>query len=146
MSKFEYKQAHKLIEQAKHILLLTDERIDGDTIGSTLGMYHVLIGMGKHVEVFSPKPLPQILRFIPGTQMIQGDPVVFKQSSIDLIIVFDCSDGEYFKPFVKTMNTKVPMIVFDHHVTNPRYGTINIIEPEAAAAAYVVWDFIKIIE
>ncbi len=143
MSKLLEKQAMDLIGKAEHILLLTDERIDGDTIGSTLGMYHVLKEMGKYVEVFSPGELPASLKFIPGTEVIQRDPGIFEASSIDLVIVFDCSDGEYFKEHLPKLAPRIPLIVFDHHATNPRYGTINFIEAEAAATADVVWRFIK---
>jgi len=41
------------------------------------------------------------------------------------------------------MTRRVPLVVFDHHLTNPRYGTINCVEPEAASTADVVWRFIK---
>ena len=63
MNSILYKKVHELIGGAEHILLLTDERIDGDTVGSTLGLYFVLKEMGKHVEVYSPKPMERMLNF-----------------------------------------------------------------------------------
>ncbi|MFH1767486.1 MAG: DHH family phosphoesterase, partial [Patescibacteria group bacterium] len=116
---------------------------DGDTIGSTLGMFHVLQEMGKYVEVFSPKEMLSILEFIPGTEVIQRDPSIFDQASIDLVIIFDCSDGEYFKGYLPKLKPSIPIIVFDHHISNPGYGTLNFIEPNAASTADVVWRFIK---
>jgi phosphoesterase RecJ-like protein len=41
------------------------------------------------------------------------------------------------------MPHKAPLVVFDHHATNPLYGTINVVEPKAASSADVVWRFIK---
>lgn len=143
MSQILKKQAKRLIEEAEHILLLTDERIDGDTIGSTLGMFHVLSEIGKNVEVFSPGDLVQTLEFIPGTEVIQRDKSIFEQATIDLVVVFDCSDGEYFKEHLPKLSPNIPIIVFDHHATNPRYGTLNFIEPDAASTADVVWRFVK---
>jgi phosphoesterase RecJ-like protein len=138
-----YEQVAEAIRDAKHILLLTDERIDGDTMGSTLGLYHVLNDSGKRVDVFSPKPLPPTFTFLPGVNVIRRDAAVFKQDSLDLVIISDCSDGEYIKKFLPTMARKVPLIVFDHHVSNPLYGTINIVEPKAASTADVAWRFVK---
>lgn len=138
-----YRDIQDRIQAAQHILLLTDERIDGDTTGSILGLYHVLQDLGKKVEIFSPKPLPNYLKFIPGTESIQRDAKVFQQTSIDLAIICDCSDGEYIKAHLPTMPRPVPLIVFDHHATNPLYGTINVVERTAASTADVVWRFIK---
>lgn len=138
-----YQNVQDQIAKAGHILLLTDERIDGDTMGSTLGLYHVLKDLGKKVEVFSPKPLPDSFRFIPGVEVIRRDIDVFKQNSIDLTIISDCSDGEYIKKFLPLMAHKVPLISFDHHATNPLYGTTNVVEPRAASTADVVWRFVK---
>ncbi len=132
-----------MIDEAGRILLLTDERIDGDTVGCALAMYHSLHELKKEVLIYSPKVLPQVLQFLPGAETIKQDPSMFTQEMIDLIMVFDCSDGEHFKPYLAKMKNTPPIIVFDHHVTNPRYGTINLIEPEVSAAALVVWQFIK---
>ncbi|MFA5947325.1 MAG: DHH family phosphoesterase [Patescibacteria group bacterium] len=132
-----------LIREAGHVLLLTDERIDGDTTGSTLGLYHVLKDLGKQVTVFSPKPMPPQLEFIPGVEVIRRDEAMFADGSIDLAIICDCSDGVYIQKFLPGMKRRVPLVVFDHHATNPMYGTVNIVEPKAASSADVVWRFIK---
>lgn len=137
------KKAKELIQNAEHILLLTDERIDGDTIGSTLGMYHVLDQMGKRVEVFSPEPILKSLEFLPGVEVIQRDRLIFDQRSIDLVMVFDCADGAYFKEDIKKLRSGTQVIVFDHHKTNPGYGTVNFIDPNAAAASGVLWKFLR---
>ncbi|MFH1631596.1 MAG: DHH family phosphoesterase [bacterium] len=143
MSTLLYKQIKDQIDRAEHILLLTDERIDGDTLGSTLGMYHVLREMGKRVDVFSPKPISDSLKFIPGVEVIQTDDKVFEVDGIDLVMIFDCSDGVCVMDRLPKMKRRVPLIAIDHHTTNPGYGDINLVEPEASSAADVVWRFIK---
>ncbi len=122
---------------------MTDERIDGDTMGSTMGLFHVLSNMGKRVDVFSPKPLPATFVYLPAINVIRRDDSVLQQSSIDLIIVCDCSDGAYLPAVVAKMPHKPAMISFDHHATNPNYGTLNVIEPTAASTADVVWRFVR---
>jgi bifunctional oligoribonuclease and PAP phosphatase NrnA len=143
MTSLLYQNVQDQILKAGHILLLTDERIDGDTMGSTMGLFHVLKELGKRVEVFSPKPLPSTFKYLPNVDVIRRDADVFLQTTIDLVIICDCSDGEYIKKFLPTMPHKVPLISFDHHATNPMYGTINIVEPKAASTADVVWRFLK---
>lgn len=143
MNPFLVQQILDLVTPAKHILLMTDERIDGDTMGSTLGLFHVLTALQKQVDVYSPKPLPQSFNTLPGVDVIRRDQEVFAQNTIDLIIICDCSDGAYLPQTLAKMPRRLPMISFDHHATNPRYGTVNIIEPEAASTADLVWRFLK---
>lgn len=131
------------IRRAQHILLLTDERLDGDTLGSTLGLAHVLEDEGKKVTVFSPKPIPDHFRFIPGITTVRTDATVFVDPTVDLMIISDCSDGVYIQTFLPLMPRKVPLVMFDHHATNPAFGTYNILEPDAASTADVVWRFVK---
>jgi phosphoesterase RecJ-like protein len=142
MTVFLYKKIAEEINRADHILLLTDERIDGDTIGATLGMYHVLKEMGKEVEVFSPRPLDGRLAFLPGVEVIQRDSVLFEETHFDLAMIFDCADGKYIEEYRNTLKS-IPLIVFDHHDSNKGYGALNLIEPDSASAAEVVWRFVK---
>ena len=145
MSQVLYRQIRQLIDAADHVLLLTDERIDGDTLGSTLGMAHVLEAMEKRVSVYSPKELPTMFAFMPGQEKILRDSSVFLDDSIDLVMIFDCSDGAYIseRDKVPSMKHRVPLVVVDHHRTNPRYGTVNMIEEDAASTADVVWRFVQ---
>jgi phosphoesterase RecJ-like protein len=143
MSPLIHQQIKEAIKQAEHILLLSDERIDGDTIGSTLGMYHVLKEMGKSVEVFSPSPMVESLAFLPGVDVIQRDPIVFDNPNIDLVMIFDCADGKYIQEYLPRLEANTPLIVVDHHDTNPKYGTLNLVEPNSASSADVTWRMIE---
>jgi phosphoesterase RecJ-like protein len=142
MSEILHRTIKQEIERANHIVLLTDERIDGDTVGSALGMYHVMRAAGKRVEIFSPSAMIESLAFLPGTDAIQRDLAMFDQASIDLLMIFDCADGAHLEK-LPIRAKQVPLIVFDHHASNPRYGTINLIEQDAASTADVLWRFIK---
>ena len=138
-----YDHIADLVRKADHILLLTDVRIDGDTVGCTLGLYHVLSAMKKRVDVYSAKDIPSMYDFLPGFNVIRYDDEVLKQPSIDLMIVCDSSDGEHIPDILSKMVKKVPLVSFDHHGTNPRYGTVNCIDPNAASTADLLWRFLK---
>ncbi|MBI1908505.1 DHH family phosphoesterase [Candidatus Uhrbacteria bacterium] len=136
-------KAVEAMRASRHVLLMTDERLDGDTLGSSLGLFHVLREMGKTVTVYSPKPIPAQFSFLPGIDRIRTDDLVFADTTIDLAIICDCSDGLYLNDKLPLMPRKVPMVMFDHHSTNPRFGTYNFVEPRAASTADVVWRFLK---
>lgn len=130
---------------AQKILLCTDERIDGDTTGSTLAMFYYLRTLGKEAVVFSPKTWGEPHRLLPGFEIVSFDPAIFKQPA-DLIIIFDCSDGRYIQEFLPSLSSKFPisnLIVFDHHATNPEYGILNVIDTTASSTGEIVWRFLK---
>ncbi|MDA0208429.1 MAG: DHH family phosphoesterase [bacterium] len=143
MNTAQAKMMHEGIRAAERILLLTDERIDGDTIGSTLGFYHILKAMGKEVDVFSPKDLPGTFAFLPGSAAIHREEAIFDGAEYDLLMSFDNADGVYLEPLRKRMKSPSRLFVFDHHKTNPGYGDLNLIEDDAASTADLVWRFAK---
>ena len=143
MDKVRSRQAWEKMQVARHILLVNDVRIDGDTLGSSLGLHHVLRTLGKRVTHFSPMPIPASYDFLPGRERIVFDETVLKDSSIDLMLSFDCGDGTH----VIAAQGKVPgkpfLISFDHHVSNSMYGDLNLVLTEASSTAEVVWRFLK---
>ena len=136
-----HKQIFDLIQSSQHILLLTDERIDGDTTGSTLAMFHYLKGLGKDVRVFSPKAWASEYHFLPGYEAVRFDEQALTEPT-DLALIFDCADGKYLEAHRNKFQA-APLVVFDHHATNPHYGTVNQIIVDASSTGEVVWRFFK---
>lgn len=60
----------RLIEQSDNIVLTCHVRPDGDAIGSTLGMMHLLHSLGKRATVVVPDQPPRTLNFLPGIRTI----------------------------------------------------------------------------
>ena len=131
---------------AKHVLIVNDVRIDGDTLGSSLGLHHVLLEQGKKVTHFSPEPIHESFDFLPGRGLISFNESVLFDNTIDLVISFDCGDGTH----VTELRSKVPghpfLISFDHHKSNSMYGDLNLVMPTASSTAEVVWRFLKQVE
>ncbi|AZV47227.1 bifunctional oligoribonuclease/PAP phosphatase NrnA [Nautilia sp. PV-1] len=131
-----YKQIWKEIEKADNIMLIAHINPDGDALGSSLSLYPVLKKMGKKVTVFNAtKPLPQYLDFLPNFNKVTNN----LPKKIDLTISFDCGSfdrlGLEEKPSF--------LINIDHHVSNTKYGDINLIEPDYASTSQVVYDILK---
>ena len=63
-----FKEKH-LNEQAK-IVITSHKSPDGDAIGSSLGLYHVLKGMGLEVSVIIHDQPPYFLNWISGIEDI----------------------------------------------------------------------------
>lgn len=110
---------------------------DGDAIGSQLAFYWYLKSIGKKVTIFNQDPIPSKFRFLKySDSSVPCKP----EQNFDVVIILDCSnpgrlgwDGAMEKaPFV---------INIDHHRDNTRFGNINFVKTEAAAAGELIYQF-----
>jgi phosphoesterase RecJ-like protein len=136
-------QLHDAIRRANRILLVSDGKADGDSIGSTTAMLGWLLREGKTVEAFSIEAIPSSLHFLDHVHRVTNNPDVFL-NPYDLVMTFDASDPvrsgltEHFP----RIPTKPHLAVFDHHETNPRYGDTNLVFTNAGSTCEVVYSFL----
>jgi phosphoesterase RecJ-like protein len=119
---------------ANNILIVSHVRPDGDAIGALLALGLALQNAGKTVQMVLNDGLPASFRHLEGHKLVKKEP----QGEFDLFVTVDCADfkrtGKQFENFRK------PDINIDHHVTNERFGEINLIEPEAVATSAILTD------
>lgn len=133
------------IAEAKRILLLTHVNPDGDAIGSLLGMWHALNDMGKIAFPLASSALPSYAQHLPGIEHVR----VFQSGSPlpehDLIIMVDTASlqrvGRIYEQHAQAL-AQSPLIIVDHHVTNAGEGLVNLIVPEAASCAELVYQLL----
>ena len=120
------------IKSAKNILIVSHVRPDGDAIGALLGLGLALQQAGKTVQMVLNDGLPASFRHLPGSEQIKKEV----QGEVELFITVDCADfkrtGKQFENF------RMPDINIDHHVTNEKFGQLNLIEPEAVATSAIL--------
>ena len=132
-----YKEAYELIKRCENIVLISHVNPDGDALGSSLAMYQVLKRENKKVKIVNvTEILPYNLDFLPGFKDIKKD----LPKKIDLLISFDC--GSFDRLGIDRRDFKI--INFDHHISNTKFGDINIIEPDFASTSEVLYKFLKI--
>jgi phosphoesterase RecJ-like protein len=145
MDKIRAQMAWDKVMAAKHVLIVNDVRIDGDTVGSSLGFGNMICEVCNVVSHFSPEPIPDSYSFLPGVNLITTDEAVLNDATIDLVVSFDCGDGAH----VLDARSKVPgqpfLISFDHHKSNSSYADLNLLLPSASSTAEVVWKFFKLL-
>jgi bifunctional oligoribonuclease and PAP phosphatase NrnA len=128
-------QAMDLIRPAQRIALLAHEHPDGDCIGSALGLAHILQQTGKTCVPICADPPPKNLSFLPGIDMMQR---TLGDEDYDLVIALDAGELSRFGPVYeqhKAFLDSVNIINIDHHISSSGCGTVNIIDPTAAATA-----------
>lgn len=138
--------SHELREHlvgVERLVILTHANADADAVASALGMAGIcaLLGVDPRVVAVGDATLPANLSFITDSErMTRLDTSAIPDA--DLIMLVDCSDEQRLGPLYYEMADELtrhrPMINIDHHVTNTRFGTFNIVIPAAAATAEIV--------
>ena len=120
------------ISRAGSVLVVSHVRPDGDAVGSTLALGLALTEAGKRVQMVLADGVPDSCKHLPGSDRIRTKA----EGEFDLIITVDCSDLKRAGGALD--GYRQPDIVIDHHATTEPFGSLNLIEPEAAATASVL--------
>jgi phosphoesterase RecJ-like protein len=133
------------IRSSDRFLLTAHEGPDGDALGSLLAMHHILGQLGKDSVMFLAAkefPLPVEYRFLPLEEVFHEPPA----DVVDRVLVFlDCGNIDRMPvEFLQRAGAKVLNI--DHHHDNTRFGTVNLVDVEAACTAEIVYEIAKRLE
>jgi len=119
---------------AQKILITSHVRPDGDAVGSLIGLGLALQNAGKIVQMALADGIPSSFRYLEGSDQVRKEP----DGDFDTFITVDCADFKRLgKPF---QSFGPPDINIDHHITNERFGALNLIEGEEVATAAILTD------
>jgi len=136
-----------LVGGASLILMPTHQNVDADGLSSPLAMMHALEQRGiTAIPLVTDEAVPGNLDFLPGIErvLVYGrDPL----PDYDALLVIDCADrkrlgGFYHDDPTRLDASTIAIVNVDHHVTNDRFGTVNVVEPGAASASEIVTDLL----
>jgi phosphoesterase RecJ-like protein len=121
---------------AQKVLIASHIRPDGDAIGSLIGLGLALQNAGKTVQMVLADGVPSSFRYLEGSDQVRKEV----GGDIDTFIAVDCADFKRLgKPF---QSMGPPDINIDHHITNERFGKINLIEGKAVATAAILTHYL----
>ncbi len=133
-------QVIELIESKRRFAITSHVRPDGDSLGSSLGLYWLLRALGKEVEVIMRDPVPHAYSRLPGAAEVRVTPAVDRD--YDAVFVIECSDIE--RPGLKDLDKQF-VVNIDHHSTTALFGTINWIDSTASAVGEMIYNLCKAI-
>jgi bifunctional oligoribonuclease and PAP phosphatase NrnA len=134
----ELDRAAEAITAASQLALACHVTPDGDALGSLLAMHELCRTNGKaSVASWSePFQVGPHYRFLPGLSAATK-PADFPASP-DVMMTFDCGSLDRLGDLRRAATAARSLVVVDHHATNTCFGTINLVDPTAAATAVVV--------
>lgn len=141
-------QAQNLLEEADKIVLVTHLSPDGDALGSSLGMYHFLLNLGKQANVIVPNAFPTFLSWMKGANdvLVYEDYPDLAAETIEAADLILCLDFNVPKrigglaPLVLASRAK--KILIDHHLEPENFCDVTISYPQIPATAELVFRFI----
>ncbi|HXD34771.1 MAG TPA: bifunctional oligoribonuclease/PAP phosphatase NrnA [Pyrinomonadaceae bacterium] len=131
-------QVVELIESKRSFAITSHIRPDGDSLGSSLGLYWLLQALEKDAEVIMRDAVPHSYRHLPAWQNVRVTPSVDR--SYDAVFVIECSD--IGRPGLVNLE-KQHVVNIDHHSTTALFGTINWIDSTASAVGEMIYNLCK---
>lgn len=133
------KDFRRLIEESERVVLTCHVRPDGDAIGSTLGLYHLLRQLGKEATVVVPDKAPANLSFLPGFKDIavytcHAQYCEKTVGDADLIVCCDFntpSRQDSLAPLIQ--NAKCRKVLVDHHQEPDEFADLMISYPDMSS-------------
>lgn len=126
------RRAAEMLLGAARITVFCHENPDADTLGAALAMRLVGERLGKQTEVVCVDPPPPSLAFLPGVDQVRSAPAL----EPDVTVVVDAGDLGRVRALAPGWDAWLerPRILnLDHHVSNPGFGAVNLVDPRAAA-------------
>jgi phosphoesterase RecJ-like protein len=128
----------QLIKNNQRFLVVSHENPDGDAIGSTLGLANALRELGKDVVAFNVDGIPEIMRFLPGSELLVTQ--LPEAGSFDVAFVLDAGDLQ---------RTRIPvpdlcrtLVNVDHH-PHSDFGDPCYLDTSASATAIMIWRILE---
>lgn len=142
------KALYKYINDSENIVITCHVRPDGDAVGSTLGLYHLLQRLGKNPKVVTPDLAPKSLAFVPGYKEVI--PYTKYQeftervvASADLILCCDFNKPQRqdsLAPLIQS--AKCPKVLIDHHQDPDNFTDLAFSFPDMSSASELVFRLI----
>lgn len=112
----------QLLDQSKHPIIVSHKSPDGDSVGSSLGLYHFLRDLGYEPKICHPDPAPDFLNWLEGAGEIhnwQQENAFSREllAQADLIFCLDFNGpgrvGDDMRPALEA--TEAVKVMIDHH-------------------------------
>lgn len=118
--------------------MITHVDPDGDAIGSLTAVGQALKQLGLRVTLACDDRVPVRFRYLTMTSNVQR--TINSRADYDLLIAVDCGDElRMGNVYADLPNPKPFIINIDHHVTNTRFGDVDVVQPIATSTTEILY-------
>lgn len=133
-------ELEKIIKKSDNIFIVSHVNPDGDNIGSSLALLMAIRKLNKNPKILKVDDIPKDFNFLPGLENIKEYKL---DHPVDLLISLDSSDIDRLG-LGKNFALKADKVInIDHHISNDKFGDVNIVSPSSAATGEIIYQIIK---
>jgi len=139
----EWDEAARTLRDASTVALACHVGPDGDALGSMLALGIALHAQGTKVAASwgsDPFEAPRQYSFLPGLDLLVPPGDI--DAAPGVMATFDAGSMDRLGSLDPNARSAGSLIVVDHHASNDRFGTINLVDPHAAASAVLVYELL----
>lgn len=138
-----------VLSQPARVVITTHQKPDGDAMGSSLGLYHVLTQLGHHVTVISPTNWASFLKWMPGCDKVMdyerntdaANTVINEAEFIFCLDFNTMSRTKLMEPALLAAPAK--KVLIDHHrEPQEEVFAYGVSDTGKSSTAEMVYDFI----
>ena len=130
------------IRDHERFLVTTHENPDGDALGSLLASKLALEQLGKDVVTYlgGEAPLPAEYGFMPLGDLGRRLP---EDANTRVLLAVDCANESRIGPDPEVLVSAPLVVNVDHHHDNTRFGSVNLVVPDASSTGEVLRDVFR---
>ncbi len=144
-------ELRELVGLSSNIVIICHVSPDGDAVGSSLALRHVLNSLGKSAVVVTPDLLPKNLLWLPGAKEISvftRDETKVKRlfESADLVFCLDFNDVKRIDRVASTLvDSKAKKVLIDHHLFPENFADLVFSRPESSSTCFLLYELMKVV-
>ena len=136
-----FEQIGQALREHQTFAVLSHVRPDGDALGSQLALGLSLQQLGKNVRIWNEDGMLDKYSFLPNSNLLTKPPA--GPEDFDVAIALDTAIQNRLGTTVAAIKSAKLWINIDHHPSNPGYGDLVHIDPNAPATGQILFELIK---
>src|SRR6266550_1672650 len=141
MSASKLQEIGRIFREHRRFAVLGHVRPDGDALGSQLALALSLQQLGKEVRIWNEDGMLEKYSFLPRAELLTKPPSA--PEDFDVAIALDTAIQNRLGTALAAVRSAKIWINIDHHLSNPGYGDLVTVDPNAPATGEIIFNLIK---
>ena len=141
-----YAEIGEIFETHDSFAVVSHVRPDGDAIGSILALGHSLEQKGKSVRYLNEDGCPESLQFLPGSEKVEKSSEVGLVDAEVAIFLDTAAHARVGESSLRAVEGAKILVNIDHHLSNPGYGDLNLIDACSPATGQIIYELLVAID
>ncbi|WP_066072356.1 DHH family phosphoesterase [Alkalithermobacter thermoalcaliphilus] len=129
-----------VIRRSDNIVITSHYSPDGDSIGSSVALYHMFKNICKNVYIVLDDKIPMNLQFLCNNISIN------KSEDLNIedytLVCVDCGDFSRLSCSDQIKQNSKIIVNIDHHASNNKFGNVNYIDENASSTCELVYNLV----